>query len=835
MNLWQGEWLSEDATAERLRALPQLAQAALLEPLATRDVLIAADALSVELRQKGPVWQRLQDQLVLSGTVPGEVEVTLHELAEFLKSEALNTKLVRELGTVMPERWMRRDFKNPIFEAWAPLGLLVHISPSNAATVAALSVVEGLLTGNVNLVKLSGDDSCFTMHVLSEMAAKEPSGSLARRCIALRFPSSRSQWLEAICAHADGIAVWGGEDALVGIQRYVPPGCRVVEWGPKISFAYLTRDVWNDSGILQALAQDICQLDQQACASPQIAYLDTDDFTELNAFAASLASVLEAVSHDAGRSRLSLQEQAEITNIVVVTQLEEHLGLSKVYGTASGRWRLLVDSRPSLRASPLYRTLWIKPLPRALLVETLRPMRRYLQTMGIAGSPADTAQLTKLAGAAGVLRVTRVGGMLGSYEGEPHDGIYALPRYARRLSAQLDDRFQAYTALDEFLRPTHPRGQEQRPVLTKTQFQIMQIADRDAELYFKSGGSSGDPKLSVFTYLDYHTQMRAAAEGLVAAGLDPACDRVMNLFFSGGLYGGFVSFFSILEILEATQFPMAAHPEHRMVAESIVRYRVDTLLGAPSYILQVFAAGADLLRAYRGIKKIFFGGEHFGSRQRQRLCDEFGVQIIRSASYGSVDAGPLGYQCVHASGGIHHVLTTSQQLEILAMDADRPVMDSEVGRLVFSSLNRRGQNLQRYEIGDLGRWVVGNCPCGRQSPRFELLGRFGDVFRIAACFLNYRKFATIAAECGGYAGEVQIVIEDGTAQDRLSLRLDRALLGEGMRETLLAEYDDLREVVVRDRLLEFVVEPVAAHEMDRTPGSGKLRTVIDRRRGGNKP
>jgi hypothetical protein len=41
--------------------------------------------------------------------------------------------------------------------------------------------------------------------------------------------------------------------------------------------------------------------------------------------------------------------------------------------------------------------------------------------------------------------------------------------------------------------------------------------------------------------------MELAAEGLYAAGLEPKNDRVMNLFYAGSLYGGFTSFFTILE------------------------------------------------------------------------------------------------------------------------------------------------------------------------------------------------------------------------------------------------------------------------------------------------
>jgi hypothetical protein len=395
VNLWQGLWLDDEATEARLSTLADAVQAALAEVLPTSVVLAASEALSVDLLGAGPARGRLASYLCETGMTAAEADQTLAELGAFLGRDALTTKLVRELQTTSPERLARRDFKANVFEAWAPLGLLVHIAPGNAAGVGALSVVEGLLTGNLNVVKTSGGDTLFTQKLLFELGAKDESGAVARRIVALRFPSSRTTWLERLCSLADGVAAWGGEEALAGVARYVAAGCRLIDWGPKISFAYLTRDAWTAPETLAALARELCLLDQQACASPQVAYLDTADPEEAFRFGERFAAVLDEVARGFRMPAPALQEQAEITNTVVVTRLEEHLGLTKVHGSEAGPWRILVDARPTLRASPLYRTLWVKPLPRSELVATLRPMRRYLQTMGLSCSRADTAELTR--------------------------------------------------------------------------------------------------------------------------------------------------------------------------------------------------------------------------------------------------------------------------------------------------------------------------------------------------------------------------------------------------------------------------------------------------------
>ncbi|MGW1077504.1 acyl-CoA reductase [Streptomyces sp. NPDC002537] len=822
---WQGTFIGDDEAERRLAGLPAAVEAALAEPLATETVLAACDRLATALADPAhPVAVRLAEHLPA-----GEEGAVLAELAAFLRRDALSRKLRRELGSTAPQRLNRPDAKETVYEAWAPVGLVAHIAPGNAATVAPLSLIEGLLAGNVNVLKTSGGDTLLAQHLLAELAALDPTGALAERVIVLRFPSSRQEWLRLMCAPADAVAVWGGETAVEGVAAHVPPGCRLVEWGHKISFAYLTPDAWHDPATLAALAADVCVYEQQACSSPQVVYLDTEDTDEVFAFADRFAEVLAGMPAP-DEEPLDPAEEAELTTTELLAGLEEHLGLTRVLTAPDRTWRVLADTRPVLTASPLHRSVWIKPLPRKHVIPTLRPMRRYLQTAGIAGSRTDIAELSGTVLAAGATRVTPVGAMTAGYSGEPHDGVYALQRYSRRVAVQADERFTTTACLDDLARPAvfpPPTG----PLTDKAVVQELngQVAAGDAELYFRSGGSSGTPALSLFSYDDYDTQMHAAARGLLAAGYDPAHDRTANLFYCGGMYGSFISFFSILERLGGVQLPMAAGTDHRATAETLVAHRADTLFGMPSYLWQLLHEEADLLRAYGGIRKIFYGGEHFTAEQRRTLTETFGVEVVRSITYGSTDLGPLGYQCAESDGSVHHLHADLHTLEILDTGSDRPVAPGETGRLVFTTRARRGQDLGRYVIGDLGRALPGRCPCGSHAPRFELLGRLGDVMRVATYFLNHRRFVAIVEERLRYSGELQILLAGGDRRESLTVRVERGTVpADAVRETLLGDYPELRSAV-SEGLLDFTVEAVPGAEFVRTATSGKLRTVVDGR------
>ncbi|MFD8288478.1 acyl-CoA reductase [Streptomyces lavendulae] len=828
---WQGAFIGDEEAGRRLAGLPAAVEAALATVLETETVLAACDALATALCDPGhPVRARLAAHLPAD-----EDPAVLAELGGLLGRRELTRKLRRELGGATPGRLDRADPRETVYEAWAPVGLVAHVAPGNAATVAPLSIVEGLLAGNVNVLKTSSADTLLTQHLMAELAALDPSGALAARIVVLRFPSSRQEWLRLMCAPADAVAVWGGEGAVDGVAAHVPAGCRLVEWGHRISFAYLTADAWSDAGTLDALADDVCLHEQQACSSPQVVYLDTEDEAQVFAFAERFAAVLAArpPAADASSAVPDPAEAAELTTTELVARLEEHLGLTRVFAAPDGSWRVMADTRSPLTASPLHRSVWVKPLPRERLITTLRPMRRYLQTAGLAGSRSDIAELSRTALAAGVTRVTPVGAMLESYAGEPHDGVYALQRYSRRVAVQADPaRFSTTACLDDLARPvvlplpTGPlRGKED------VREPARELGRADAELYFHSGGSTGAPALSVFSYDDYDTQMHAAARGLLAAGYDPVGDRTANLFYCGAMYGSFISFFSVLERLGGVQLPLSAGPDHRATARAVIEHRADTLFGMPSYLWQLLHAEADALRAYGGLRKIFYGGEHFSEEQRRTLKEKFGIEVVHSITYGSTDLGPLGYQCTESSGGVHHLHADLHTMEIVDLAEDRPVAPGETGRLVFTTHARRGQHLGRYLIGDLGREVPGRCPCGRHAPRFELMGRTGDVMRVATYFLNHRRFLTLAGEQGGHRGELQIRLDGTDARERLTVRVERAPATDParLREAFLSGYPELRSAVT-ERLLDLVVEAVDGAALDRSPTSGKLLAVVDARR-----
>ncbi|ELF4773291.1 acyl-CoA reductase [Klebsiella michiganensis] len=801
MYLIQGKTYSSFTPEEAIDILTSGLDSALSQPPRPETVLACA----------GRFIEQLKDHAFLPQLGPAYRE----EVRRFCQPDALRQKLEHELGE-NPFSVRRINYREPLFEGWRPLGVVVHITPANAELLPFFAIIESLLVGNINWLRPSASEQGMTIDLLEAFTHFDLTGQLANFVAVIPVETTR---LSLLLTHADGVSAWGGDTALDAIRQQLPGGCRWIPWGHKISFAWLQPDAVNEENLL-ALADDVCCFDQQACSSPQIVFVDSDESAVLQDIGNRLA---QAMRRRHARWQPLIPDEkaaADITSAVAFAQLDAVFAGADNALLAGDGWRIILQNMSAITPSPLFRTILLRPLPQNKVMQTLRPWRTHLQTCGLIAADRDRIPFSQLLLAAGVNRITPVGKMHDGYHGEPHDGVYALSQLARRVTVTLDaDVLPQQATLDA---NPPPPVLTALPIMDKTDF-LQHAMHSSAQLFFRSGGSSGVPKLAGFTYRDYRRQMQAAAAGMFAAGLDPARDKVLNLMYAGNLYGGLLSFFTVLEMLEVTHLPMGGphDDDYHEIARTIVNQGVTTLIGMPSTLYQLFTREEAILRDYGGIQKLLLGGEHMGAAQRDYIHG-FGVKTIRSALYGSVDAGPLGHACAHCPDGIFHLMTDIQWLEIVDPLDDRPVAPGEAGRLLFTSTAREGQKVIRYDIGDMGRWLPGECPCGAPSPRFELLGRHGSLVRIGTMFIQPQRLATLAD------APVQLILQHNPRSGLECIHI----FTDGNIDTVKQRVctDPELKMALDAHLLELAVTSRPFSEFERHPQSGKTPLVIDKRR-----
>ena len=351
----------------------------------------------------------------------------ISEARKLFGKESLLHRLQVELGNA----YGKPVTFNPIFKEFSvtqqtlPLGVLLHIAAGNADGLPAFSVLEGLLAGNINILKLPAAEGGISVRLLLEFIKAAP--VLADYIYVFDYSSKDVEHIEKLIFVADAVVVWGGKEAVSALRRIIPPNTKLIEWGHKISFAYITEKGMTTRG-LEGLAKNIIETGQLLCSSLQGIFLDTNDMDKVYEFCGRFLPVLNHAicqrSQDIGmgiKSQVALKLYAE--------ELEGIYSNSRVF--RGNDCSLIAYPDKILDTSIQFGNAWVRPLPRTELLSTLRPYKNYLQTVGLLCGQSELPLLSDILFKTGVIRVCPGENMSLTYCGAPHDGEYPLRRYTK--------------------------------------------------------------------------------------------------------------------------------------------------------------------------------------------------------------------------------------------------------------------------------------------------------------------------------------------------------------------------------------------------------------------
>lgn len=422
MILINGEILPSDRQNMLLRELPiklnHTIATATLDPYC---VIEACDKISKRLEIGA--YNKLISSLPLD---PNLVHEQLHTVINMLKKESLLCKLHTELGPnpTEPQNIIPPFENKAITKRILPLGVLFHIAAGNVDGLPAYSVIEGLLTGNINILKLPQADQNFSITLLSELVTMEP--KLKEYIYVFDTPHSDIQAIRCMAELSDGVVIWGGDLAVAALRKLIPPGIRLIEWGHKLGLVYITPEGITDT-TLTALAEHIFKTKQLLCSSCQTIYIDTLNREEVYTFCKNFLPFMEQAALKYPTHDISAIAQSTLQ--VYNAQLESLFSNHRIFKGKDAS--LIAKHNATLELSFMFGNCLVKPLPRHHLLDVLRKSKAYLQTAGLICSPKDYPSLSNLLLRSGVVRVKNVEKISDITCCDAHDGEYPLRRYTR--------------------------------------------------------------------------------------------------------------------------------------------------------------------------------------------------------------------------------------------------------------------------------------------------------------------------------------------------------------------------------------------------------------------
>ena len=383
---------------------------------------------------------------------------------------------------------------------------------------------------------------------------------------------------------------------------------------------------------------------------------------------------------------------------------------------------------------------------------------------------------------------------------------------------------------------------ERLPVLTRNEIhersfpQSTDMLTQPVEdaIIISTGGSSGIARYTTYTHQEWDAFVTCQAEAMRILGITRQ-DRVANLFIAGHFWPSFLGLHDVIKKLGAVHLPISANIPIEEVVKLCRQFEPTVMVSLPT----LFVFMADMARrdnfSFPQLRMINYAGEHLSSAAEAHVASALGVSRIKAGAYTSADVGIMGYQCDHVGPGVYHVPTAFQYLELINFDEGRRAGIGEQGEVVATNLSRVSTPIIRYRVGDVASWTGETCPCGDRNPLLKLGGRAGQDFKLGGGFISLDLFETCIARYRDQLSlNFQLEIEDVAHQFKVVLRVEApgqvaAAVLNSLENELFEAVPELRISTEKGYLQSFRIEPVELGKLARSPITGKVARLLDKR------
>ena len=403
----------------------------------------------------------------------------------------------------------------------------------------------------------------------------------------------------------------------------------------------------------------------------------------------------------------------------------------------------------------------------------------------------------------------------------------ANPFFARRWAQasfdpasvrSLDDlaRIPAYTIADV------RQSIEQHPPYGEHQNFLLDSAAQSARVYF-SDGTTGKARPTLNVAWDAETYGVITARALWLVGLRPG-DMVLNAWAYGPhaaapFADGGARWCGLMQITASSG---NVTPSRKQV-ELLLDYKVSSVLTFGSHLLNLAEVAQQMgLDPREDFSIKVFPGPSAGLGDK--ISQAWGVPSYES--YGFNEVSYLAMECP-ARGGLH-INEDAFIVDIVDIDTGEPVPEGTVGKIVVTSLWRRGVSTVRLNSGDLSRLLPRTrCECGSWMRKLDYFqGRSDNMVKLRGNNVWPEAIGTYVAACARSNGEYFVFAHGAEHREEVTVQVesphDRAEFG--------AIATELAGELKLNLGVRINVEVVPSGALDAETGGGaKKKRFADRR------
>ncbi len=341
-----------------------------------------------------------------------------------------------------------------------------------------------------------------------------------------------------------------------------------------------------------------------------------------------------------------------------------------------------------------------------------------------------------------------------------------------------------------------------------------------------SSGTTGKPKIAVYTRRDIDTWSECSARCLTMAGVTK--DDVIQVGYGYGLFTGGLGAHYGAEYVGALVLPMSTGNTKKLI-DMMIDCGATSIACTPSYLLHV----AEDLQKEGLVDKIklktaICGAEPWTNEMRDSIEKRLGIKAYDIYGLTEILGPGVAADC-DAHAGLHiwedHFLP-----EILDPATLKAVPEGQSGELVITTLTKEGMPLIRYRTKDLTSVQTSKCSCGRTMARIQRFkGRTDDMLIIRGVNVFPSQVEAALLTIDGTTPHYMIVVDRVDNSDTLEVQVEvdeRFFSDEVSKLENLSKqiHDKLREALGLNAKVSLVQPNALVHS------DGKTKHVEDRRK-----
>ena len=284
---------------------------------------------------------------------------------------------------------------------------------------------------------------------------------------------------------------------------------------------------------------------------------------------------------------------------------------------------------------------------------------------------------------------------------------------------------------------------------------IQAVPDEEIVRIHSSSGTTGKPVIIPYTAKDVDDWATMFARCYETAGITKK-DRI-QITPGYGLWTAGIGFQAGCEKLGAMAVPMGPGNTDKQI-QMMIDLKSTVLTATSSYaLLLAEEINKRGLKEQIHLKKGVFGSERWSEKMRKYIKDELGIELYDIYGLTEIYGPGIGINCKEEAG--IHYWDDYIYIEILDPVTGKPVEDGEEGEIVITTLAKEGAPLLRFRTHDISRIIPGNCGCGSEYPRIDVIkGRSDDMFKVHGVNMFPSQVEELLKNVDGVSSEYAITI-----------------------------------------------------------------------------